>query len=63
MSPPTKEHHLVTIKTDGKEVNHRDIEKIVFFCDGRRVTISLNSLRDNFRDARTKGIMAEMGKP
>jgi len=53
------DHSLITKTVEGKSTSHRNIESITFYCDGRQVSISLDSLRDNFRKARAEGILAE----
>ena len=50
------DYSLITKTVEGKSTSHRNIEGITFYCDGRHVSISLDSLRDTFRKARSEGI-------
>jgi hypothetical protein len=58
-----KDSDLITKTVEGKSTSHHNIKSITFYCDGRHVSISLDSLRDNFRKARTEGILTETKDP
>ena len=59
----TMSDYLITKTHDGKQVKHRNISEIIFPCDGRKVSISIESLQNNFRTARTEGLRKEMSQP